>query len=131
EAVLQFELAIEHGALWVRGMLNSLYAGDWMSFASIEGSRTALEYLSGRVWDYREANRFFFVFDDKRAAKESATYLFLSANLGYDSAKKRIKSRSLNYPDIYGVEYENTEIPWGEYRQVFCPVRAYELESNN
>ncbi|MCP4385534.1 MAG: hypothetical protein GY798_29665, partial [Hyphomicrobiales bacterium] len=46
EAVLQFELAIEHGALWVRGMLNSLYAGDWMSFASIEGSRTALEYLS-------------------------------------------------------------------------------------
>ncbi len=32
---------------------------------------------------------------------------------------------------IVVVDYEDTEIPWGEYGEVYCPVRTYDIERGN
>ena len=93
----------------------------------MEGSRSALEYLGGRVLDYGDIDHVFFL-DDKRAAREAAPYYFLSANLGYKVAARRIARWGKKYPGIFGIDYANAESPLPEFREIFCPVRIYDTD---
>lgn len=143
DAALQFEQAIEHGAAWVYAYLDTLYAGDWMTLAAMEGSRSALFHLSLRVYYNGKDGKGLYAFDkgkegktsvthnNLRALKDSAPFLYLAAQLGYERAQKRIELLSRWHPEIYNLEHEDAEIPWGEYKRVFCPVRIYDSESGN
>ncbi|MCP4407009.1 MAG: hypothetical protein GY807_04480 [Gammaproteobacteria bacterium] len=125
EAVQQLEAALELGALGVLGLLNSLYGGDWISIASIEGNRIALEMMAWRILDYPKNEHVFFVFDKNRAAREAAPYMYRSAELGNEAAIRRLARLSREYPEIFNREKKSGDLPWADFKEIYCPTRVY------
>ncbi|MCP4314526.1 MAG: hypothetical protein GY789_00440 [Hyphomicrobiales bacterium] len=125
EAVQNLEAALELGALGVMGLLNSLYGGDWISIASVEGNRIALEMQAWRILDYPKNKHIFYVFDENKAAREAAPFMYRSAELGNELAIRRLVRLGREYPEIFNTENKNRDLPWANFKEIYCPIRDY------
>lgn len=116
-AILNLERAFSMGLKYVLPTMDSLYGGDWVSYASLEGNAHAL-YLSGmRILETKASSNPLSVYD-KNVNKNNAIQYFRAAQkLGnWEAADTLKKLGALQQSDP-----RKQDIP--EYRMVFCPVR--------